>query len=437
MGKGGGAVAAIVALALLAAGVALYILAHQRVRFPWEAESYRMHVEVSSAQAVVPGQGQTVRVAGVRIGAVDGARLVDGLAVVDLSVDPEYRHMIRTDASAQLRPRTALKDMFVELDPGSRRAPEAPENFTIPVARTSPDVNLDQINSELDADTRDYLQLLISGAARGLRGRGGDLRDVLRRFEPTQRDLARIATSVAAERHALRRLVTSLQRVNGTLAGRSGELTRLVDASARVFGAFARQDRNLSEAVRRLPGALGATTRALGEVRPYADLLGPTARRLVPVARAVVPANAALRPFARATAPVVRTELRPFARAARPAVRRLGPAAARVADATPDLTRLGTALNHLLNMAAFDPAAGKAPDDRSRIPGYLFWIAWGGHIGTNLWSTADANGPVRPVLLGFNCATAQDVANRIPGASTLYNLPAVRSLACGEGGGGG
>ena len=54
----------------------------------------------------------------------------------------------------------------------------------------------------LDADTRDYLKLLVTGAGRGLDGRGKDLREVFRLFEPTHRDLARVNAAVATRRSA-------------------------------------------------------------------------------------------------------------------------------------------------------------------------------------------------------------------------------------------
>ena len=41
----------------------------------------------------------------------------------------------------------------------------------------------------LDADTRAYLKLLITGAGKGLEGRGNDLREVFKRLGPMHRDL--------------------------------------------------------------------------------------------------------------------------------------------------------------------------------------------------------------------------------------------------------
>ena len=61
----------------------------------------------------------------------------------------------------------------------------------------------DEIFAALDADTRPYLKLLVSGAGKGLRGRGEDLQATLRRLEPLHRDLARV-TSATARRAARR-----------------------------------------------------------------------------------------------------------------------------------------------------------------------------------------------------------------------------------------
>ena len=77
------------------------------------------------AQAVTPGQGQTVRVSGVRVGDITGVDLKNGRAIVTMDLEPGYKGFVHTDATALLRPKTGLKDMFIELDPGTGRAPRA------------------------------------------------------------------------------------------------------------------------------------------------------------------------------------------------------------------------------------------------------------------------------------------------------------------------
>jgi len=52
----------IVGVVGVAAGCAAFILDHQRLRFPWEAKTFTLKASLATAQAVTPGQGQTVRV---------------------------------------------------------------------------------------------------------------------------------------------------------------------------------------------------------------------------------------------------------------------------------------------------------------------------------------------------------------------------------------
>src|SRR5581483_963260 len=159
---------------------------------------FTMNAEFSTAQAVTPGQGQTVRVSGVQIGEVGKVSLKNGMAVVQMQIDQKYKHLIHTNATALLRPRTGLKDMFIELNPGTKNAPTAKPGFTVQVSNSLPDIDIDEILASLDADTRQYLDLLVNGAGQGLKGKGGnELAQVLERFEPTHRDLARLNSAVA------------------------------------------------------------------------------------------------------------------------------------------------------------------------------------------------------------------------------------------------
>src|SRR3954453_1979766 len=154
----------IVLLVGAAAGCGAYILANQRLRFPWEATPYTLKASFSTAQSVTPGQGQTVRVAGVRVGDIAKVTLKDGRGIVSMDVDPQYADVIHTDATALLRPKTGLKDMFVEVSPGDPKGPRANDGLPTPISNTLPGINPDEFYSALDRDTRDYLRLLVDGA---------------------------------------------------------------------------------------------------------------------------------------------------------------------------------------------------------------------------------------------------------------------------------
>jgi phospholipid/cholesterol/gamma-HCH transport system substrate-binding protein len=388
---------AVIGLMLLAAVVAVYILGQQGFRFPIvETGPKHISIELSDAQAVEPGQGQTVRVAGIRVGRIAGVKLERGIANVDVELDHDYDNLIREDATALLRPKTALKDMFIEVSPGTGH---------ISAANTLPDVDLDEVLGALDADTRPYLKLLVSGGGQGLRGRGEDLREVFRRLEPVHRDLARVVRATAARRVALKRLVHRYGLLMTELGRHPDDLRRLVTASRSVFDTLAGQEQNISTSVAELPGSLDATQRAFAEVRDFAPLLQSTLESLREPIRKLPATNAALTPFLADTTPVLRNEVRPFVRAARPFTNDLRLAARDVSEATADLTTALTETNRFFNIGAYNPGGAESlsglsiAQQRARREGLLYWLGWTAQNGVSLFSSADAQGPWRRVTI--------------------------------------
>jgi phospholipid/cholesterol/gamma-HCH transport system substrate-binding protein len=422
---------AIILLGVFAAAVAGYILSNERLRFPiFQAAPYKLKANFSTGQAVTPGQGQTVRVSGVRIGDISAVDLHNGIATITMEIDPEYKDLVHTNATALLRPKTGLKDMFIELNPGNPSAPVAKQSWAIPMQNTLPDVNPDEVLSLLDGDTRDYLRLLISGGAEGLKGRGVDLRNLLHRFEPTTRDLARINGLLSTRHQNLSHLIHSLNLLNAELASKGPQLSELISASSTVFRAFASEQSNLSRAVGLLPGALHQTTVTLGKVQTYANVLGPTADRLRPAVRSLDVANHAIIPFARQSAPILASQIRPFVREARPLVRDLGPAATNLANASPQLTRTFGVLNHLFNYLGYNPGQNGHPN----ADGLLFWLAWLAHNGNAVFGTADANGPWRALTItAANCSSLNGFAGSNPGLGAVFAPALANPAICGGG----
>ena len=403
---------AIVLLLVLSIAVAGYILNKERLRFPFiQSSPVKMYADLSTGQAFTPGQGQSVRVSGVQIGQIGSVTLTDGRARVEMDIDQKYQHLIHVDATALARPRTGLQDLFLEINPGTKTAPVAKAGFTIPVSNTLPEVNIDEILSSLDANTRNYLGLLINGAGAGLKMNGGsELAQVLERFLPTHRALAQLNGAVAQRGNDLRRLVNSLQRLNTALGQKQSQIVSLVNASSTVFRATASQDANISRAVADLPSTLRQTTATLNKVTSFANLLGPTATKLLPAAQALPAANAALTALAKPSTPIVRDQIRPFVIAARPLVRNLTPAAINLAKATPYLTSSFNVVNQLFNILGYSPGGGQH--------GYLWWLAWQDHLARTLFSVQDADGSFRPLFIQVSCAELEATFNN----ATLFPL---------------
>jgi len=241
--------AAIVGLFVIGAAVGGYILSNQRFYLPdWvpvlgsDFVDYR--AEFATGKSLAPGQGQTVQIAGVTVGEIGNVDVVDGRAVVTMKIRRKYTPIYR-DATALLRPKTGLEDMVVELAPGSRSAGRAEAGYTIPIENTLPDVKLDEILAQLDADTRDYLRLLVAGAGQGLRGQGRRLSSHLRRFDPTARDLAKLNGRLAERDVQIRRAISNFGVVVRALGEKDEKLKELVGSSNVVFRTLAEQDANL------------------------------------------------------------------------------------------------------------------------------------------------------------------------------------------------
>jgi phospholipid/cholesterol/gamma-HCH transport system substrate-binding protein len=345
-----------------------------------------------------------VTIAGVQVGQVGAVRLENGRAVVTMNIYRRYAPIYR-DAAVLLRPRTPLKDMYLALDPGTKQAGPVPDGATLSASATSPTVDLQQILSSLDADTRSYLVLLLGGGAQAFRDPGkaalhvsaipgpgatpspaavSALTGTFKRFAPLNRDTRSFATLLAARNRNLRSAIHNLQRVATSLGGVNGQLASLIAASNTNFSAIASQDANLRAGLALLPGTLVQTNRTLGKVDRFSAQLGPALSHLIPFARALGPALAASRPLFHDTTPVIQNQLRPFSIAVQPVAKALRPAAIKLATATPPLTRSINVINTLFNTLAYQPKGSEQ--------GYLFWGSWLAHIASSLTVLQDAHG---------------------------------------------
>ena len=431
---------ALAALMLIALATTSYILSQERFHLPsWVpvlgSDFYRLNVELETGQAVVPGQGQTINIAGVKVGDVKSVKLENGVAIVSVDVEKKYAPVYR-NAKVLLRPKTGLKDMFLELDPGDRDSGALPDGGTIPVANTLPDVNPDEVLSSLDADTRAYLVILLTAGGEAFTDRPGhegetanDLRQTFKRFDPINRNLAAISSAVAARRRNVRRVIHNFRLISDELASTDGTLGRFVESSNVNFRAFARQDTALREAIALLPGTLEAANTGLQKADQLGQILGPTAKDLQPFAKALGPTLQQVRPFLIQTTPVIKNQLRPFTKIAKPTVDQLRPAAADLKQVTPDLRRTFGVLNSLFNELAFNPSG--------KEEGYLFWATWANHDAATIFNTNDAHGPIRRGIVILSCGALgvlENIKKTTPQLAVLIELlqAPTRTEACAQ-----
>ena len=388
------AVSVLVVLAIATVG---YILEHQPA-FTFGRSYYQVKAVFGDASAVTSGQGQSVTIAGVEVGLIGGVQLQHGQAVVTMDIFRRYAPIYR-NATVLLRPRTPLKDMYLALDPGTPSAGKIPDGGTLGIASTQPDINVDQILSSLDADTRTYLLLLLAGGGEAFNGKGATpnrpsartsaaLAAVFKRFAPLDRSTLGFTKLLSERSGNLKRAIHNLNLVASSLGGVDTQLASLVTQSNTNFQAIASQDKALSQGISLLPGALQQTSSTLGKVQRFASVSGPALKQLEPFARELGPALAALRPLAKDTTPAIKNQLRPFA--SDPGIRQLAqtlaPAASSLAKAAPALSGSFSVLNTLFNTLAYKQPGG--------AQSYLYWGGWLAHNLDSLTTLQDSTGPI-------------------------------------------
>jgi phospholipid/cholesterol/gamma-HCH transport system substrate-binding protein len=408
-------------IALLAVLIGGYILSNQRFYLPaWVpivgSDFVDYNAQFSTAQAVTPGQGQTVIVAGVTVGEIGGVTLDGGTAIVEMKIREKYAHIYK-DATALLRPKTGLNDMVIELNPGSPSSGEIARGGTLPVSRTLPNVNPDEILAGLDADTRAYLQLLVNGGGEGLNGNAKELSATLKRFDPAAVYLAEIGEEMGRRQAYIKQGIRNFRLLAQELGERDTELARWVRSSNDVFTVFADQQSNLRSTISLLPGALDSTNNAVVASNALTNQMGPALAKLEPTAVGTAASLKSLQAFAEATTPVLEDQLRPFTAEAGPTVAALKPAAADLAATAPQLDTSFSVLNTLTNELAYNPPGAQE--------GYLFWLAWGNHLTANMLSAQDAGGPIRRGTLFSSCDALtiyEDLGKGNPELGTLIEL---------------
>jgi phospholipid/cholesterol/gamma-HCH transport system substrate-binding protein len=411
----------VVVMVVMAAAVGGYILAHENLKLPgwvpvFGRSYYTLKAEIQTAQAVTPGQGQAVTIAGAKIGEVDSVNLNSGFATVTMKVTPKYARIYR-NATMLLRPKTQLQDITVEINPGTAAAGKLPSGSTLPLSQTAPNVNFDEFLSSLDAETRAYLQELLAGAGGGFKNNGKAFSATLKRFDPTAREIQQISSQLESRHANTARAIHNFRLLTEALGGKDKELAQLVDASNAVFATFAKEDRSVERTLQLLPGALSKTKTGLGKLATAAHVLGPTLHKLQPFASSLGPANEATRKLAITTTPIIKNEIRPFAREILPTINLVAPDTKELVESFPKLATTFGVFNEFFNELANNPGKSQG--------GFLFFLDWANHNLNSVLSSADAHGVLGRTLVYFNCEIAPiltAVASVNPNVNLLVGL---------------
>jgi phospholipid/cholesterol/gamma-HCH transport system substrate-binding protein len=246
---------------------------------------YELRAAFASSNNIRPGS--PVRIAGVQVGKVTGidrAHAGGEGAILTMQIEDKGRP-IHADATAKIRPRIFLEgNFFVDLTVGSGSAPELEDGATIPVQQTATPVQLDEVVTALQSDTRDDLKTLLREYGKGLEGKGAKgFNRSIPYWEPAYRDGSIVADAMRGQTgHDLSGYIKNAGATAAALDRNRNQLKSLVTDFNTTAAAFAGQDRNLQAAIGELPRTLRAAYPALGALNQAFPALRALAVELRP-----------------------------------------------------------------------------------------------------------------------------------------------------------
>src|SRR4051794_24165390 len=115
---------------------------------------FEVKAQFESANSIRPNS--PVRIAGVEVGKVKSVEGVEGSNAALLTMELDDAALpLHEDATAKIRPRIFLEgNFFVDLKPGTPGARELKSGDTIKITQTSTPVQLDEVLTSLQSDSR-------------------------------------------------------------------------------------------------------------------------------------------------------------------------------------------------------------------------------------------------------------------------------------------
>jgi phospholipid/cholesterol/gamma-HCH transport system substrate-binding protein len=243
---------------------------------------FRLHAQFQSANSIRPNS--PVRIAGVEVGKVKAVEGVEGSddALLIMELD-DSALPLHKNATAKIRPRIFLEgNFFVDLKPGTPDSPQLESGETIAITQTSSPVQLDEVLTSLQSDSREDLQQLLTGLNTALTSEptaqededsdplaqgetaAESFNDALDDIPAAERSTAQVLEAFLGTEPTrdLNRLIRGTARTAEELSRYEQSLQELITNLNVTTGALSSESQNLRLSIRELPGTLAAANRA-------------------------------------------------------------------------------------------------------------------------------------------------------------------------------
>ena len=274
---------------------------------------YTVRARFQNAGQVV--RGGLVEVAGQKIGTVKKLRLTDdGSAELELAIDDEWAPLPK-GTHAQIRQfglsGPASRYIDIRYPPDRDEADDIEDGGVIEQIDTTSNVDLDEVFSLFDKDTRASLKKVFRGSNRQYAGQAENMNAGVLYLDPALVSASRLFRELNRDTSDLERFVTENSDLVGDIADRRDDLAGLVTNLSDTAGAIQRPrgpngDGALAEAIHDLPDFMRQANTTYVNLRSTLDDLDPLVTEFKPIAKRLLPYTREVRHLVEDLDPTVR-----------------------------------------------------------------------------------------------------------------------------------
>jgi virulence factor Mce-like protein len=254
---------------------------------------YILKAQFQSANSIRPNS--PVRIAGVEVGKVKSIQPLQGTNAAVLVMQLKDSALpIHQDATAKIRPRIFLEgNFFVDLKPGTPQSPQLRSGDTLKISQTATPVQLDQVLTSLQSDSREDLTQVLEGVSTALNDTSGGesaAQSLNRAYDdiPTaERSTAQVLEALLGTEPGrdVPRLIRGSANTANELGRNESQLQGLITNLNTTMAAFASESDNLSASVRELAPTLKNANAALASLNAAFPPTRAFAREILPGVR--------------------------------------------------------------------------------------------------------------------------------------------------------
>jgi phospholipid/cholesterol/gamma-HCH transport system substrate-binding protein len=247
-----------------------------------------------------------VQVGGRRVGAVRSIRLTDdNRAAVKIAVEEPYAPLREgTHAVIRLTSLSGIANRYVDLSLAPDTSRKLADGAT--VTNTTDVVDLDQLFNTLDEKTRGHLQGVIKGFAQQYEGKGKQVGQSAKYFNPLLSTSRVLADQLTQDDAALTRFLVSSSQAMTAIADRRDDLSSLIGNANETTGAIAAENDSLARALELLPLTLRRSNTTFVNLRATLDDLDVLVDASKPATKDLAPLLRELRPLIHDARPTIR-----------------------------------------------------------------------------------------------------------------------------------